>query len=139
MICIFLLVFFVWQTFSANSKLLEYKNQVIKLKDGEQLFIEKLNDKYFKLCLIIYLLLLIISYLFFYEAIWLLPGMLLAILLSLTFIIPGIFGLQFIWGLPVFHIFGYLFLHLKLNKKGWFGFILLVNIILYMIALLNLL
>tara|TARA_R110000824_G_scaffold83627_1_gene209272 strand:- start:288 stop:962 length:675 start_codon:yes stop_codon:yes gene_type:complete len=45
LICIFLLVFFVWQTFSANSKLLEYKNQVIKLKDGEQLFIEKLNDK----------------------------------------------------------------------------------------------
>ena len=40
-----MLVFFVWQTFSANSKLQEYKNQVIKLKDGEQLFIEKLNDK----------------------------------------------------------------------------------------------
>jgi hypothetical protein len=40
-----LLVFFVWQTFSANSKLQEYKNQVIKLKDGEQIFIEKLNDK----------------------------------------------------------------------------------------------
>jgi hypothetical protein len=38
-------VFFVWQTFSANSKLQEYKNQVIKLKDGEQIFIEKLNDK----------------------------------------------------------------------------------------------
>jgi regulatory protein YycH of two-component signal transduction system YycFG len=45
LICIFLLTFFVWQTFSVNSKLQEYKNQVIKLKDGEQLFIEKLNEK----------------------------------------------------------------------------------------------
>ena len=45
MICIFLLAFFIWQTLSANSKLLEYKNQVIKLKDGEQTFIEKLNKK----------------------------------------------------------------------------------------------
>ena len=45
LICIFLLTFFVWQTFSANTKLKEYKNQVIKLKDGEQLFIEKLNEK----------------------------------------------------------------------------------------------
>lgn len=40
-----MLAFFVWQTLSANSKLLEYKNQVIKLKDGEQIFIEKLNKK----------------------------------------------------------------------------------------------
>lgn len=45
LICIFLLTFFVWQTFSANTKLKEYKNQVIKLKDGEQLFIQKLNEK----------------------------------------------------------------------------------------------
>jgi len=45
LICIFLLAFFIWQTLSANSKLLEYKNQVIKLKDGEQLFIERLNKK----------------------------------------------------------------------------------------------
>lgn len=40
-----MLTFFVWQTFSVNSKLRDYKNQVIKLKDGEQLFIEKLNEK----------------------------------------------------------------------------------------------
>jgi hypothetical protein len=45
LICIFLLAFFIWQTLSVNSKLLEYKNQVIKLKDGEQTFIEKLNKK----------------------------------------------------------------------------------------------
>lgn len=44
LICIFLLLFFIWQSFSANTKLKEYKNQVIKLKDGEQLFIEKLNE-----------------------------------------------------------------------------------------------
>ena len=40
-----MLCFFIWQTFSANSRLQDYKNQVIKLKDGEQLFIEKLNEK----------------------------------------------------------------------------------------------
>ena len=45
LICIFMLCFFIWQTFSANSRLQDYKNQVIKLKDGEQLFIEKLNEK----------------------------------------------------------------------------------------------
>ena len=43
LICIFLLLFFIWQSFSATTKLNEYKNQVIKLKDGEQLFIEKLS------------------------------------------------------------------------------------------------
>ena len=45
LICLFLLLFFIWQLVSASSRLQDYKNQVIKLKDGEQLFIEKLNDK----------------------------------------------------------------------------------------------
>jgi len=44
LICILLLSFFIWQSFSANSRLQDYKNQVIKFKDGEQVFIEKLND-----------------------------------------------------------------------------------------------
>ena len=45
LICIFLLLFFIWQSFSANSRLQDYKNQVIKFKDGEQLFVQKLNEK----------------------------------------------------------------------------------------------
>ena len=44
-IILLLLAFFVWQTFSMNSKLQDYKNQVIKFKDGEQVFVEKLNER----------------------------------------------------------------------------------------------
>ena len=45
LICIVLLTFFIWQSFSANIRLQDYKNQVIKFKDGEQLFLQKLNEK----------------------------------------------------------------------------------------------
>lgn len=45
LIILLLLSFFVWQTFSMNSKLQDYKNQVVKFKNGEQVFIEKLNEK----------------------------------------------------------------------------------------------
>lgn len=44
-IILLLLAFFVWQTFSMNSKLQDYKNQVVKFKDGEQVFVEKLNER----------------------------------------------------------------------------------------------
>ena len=40
-----LLAFFIWQTMSMNSKLQDYKNQVVKFKNGEQVFVEKLNNK----------------------------------------------------------------------------------------------
>jgi hypothetical protein len=42
-ICIILLLLLVWQVFSSNSQLSEFKNQIIKFKDGEQVFVEKLN------------------------------------------------------------------------------------------------
>ena len=45
LICILLLGVFIWQAFAAHSQLKEYKNQIIKFKDGEQVFIEKLNEK----------------------------------------------------------------------------------------------
>lgn len=45
LIVLLLLSFFVWQTFSMNSKLQDYKNQVVKFKNGEQVFVEKLNEK----------------------------------------------------------------------------------------------
>jgi len=42
-ICIVILLLLAWQLFSANEKLTDYKNQVVKFKDGEQVFVEKLN------------------------------------------------------------------------------------------------
>lgn len=45
LICIFLLGLFIWQAFAAHSQLKDYKNQIVKFKDGEQVFIEKLNEK----------------------------------------------------------------------------------------------
>ena len=44
-IILLLLAFFIWQTMSMNSKLQDYKNQVVKFKNGEQVFVEKLNNK----------------------------------------------------------------------------------------------
>ena len=44
-IILLLLAFFIWQTMSMNSKLQDYKNQVVKFKKGEQVFVEKLNNK----------------------------------------------------------------------------------------------
>ena len=38
-----ILLLLVWQLFSANSEIRDYKNQVVKFKDGEQVFIEKLS------------------------------------------------------------------------------------------------
>ena len=42
-ICIVILLLLVWQLISANSEIRDYKNQVVKFKDGEQVFIEKLS------------------------------------------------------------------------------------------------
>ena len=42
LIALFLLI---WQAFSMSSKLQDYKNQVVKFKDTEQVFVEKLNEK----------------------------------------------------------------------------------------------
>ena len=44
-IVLLLLAFFVWSEYSSNAKLSDYKEQVLKLKDGEQLFIQQLNEK----------------------------------------------------------------------------------------------
>jgi hypothetical protein len=43
-ICIIILFILIWQLFSANERLRDYKSQVIKFKDGEQVFVEKLNE-----------------------------------------------------------------------------------------------
>ena len=43
LIGILVLGLFIWQSFSANMKLREYKSQIIKFKDGEQVFVEKLS------------------------------------------------------------------------------------------------
>ena len=45
LICIVLLFLLIWQLLSANNELKDFKSQIIKFKDGEQLFIKKLNDK----------------------------------------------------------------------------------------------
>ena len=45
LICIILLLFFMWRAYSSHVELNEFKNQVIKLKDGEQLFVEKINEQ----------------------------------------------------------------------------------------------
>ena len=44
-ICVILMVLLVWQVFSANERMSDYKNQILKFKDGEQVFVEKLNEK----------------------------------------------------------------------------------------------
>ena len=44
-ICVLLLGFFIWQSFAKHAQLTEYRNQIVKFKDGEQVFIEKLNEK----------------------------------------------------------------------------------------------
>lgn len=43
-ICIIILFILIWQLFSANERLRDYKSQVVKFKDGEQVFVEKLNE-----------------------------------------------------------------------------------------------
>ena len=48
-ICIVILLLLAWQLFSANEKLTDYKNQVVKFKDGEQVFVEKLNKNGYKI------------------------------------------------------------------------------------------
>jgi len=45
LICILLLFLLIWQVLSANSQLEDFKSQIIKFKDGEQLFVQKLNEK----------------------------------------------------------------------------------------------
>jgi|TARA_R110000822_G_scaffold128530_3_gene264398 hypothetical protein len=40
-----LLLLLIWQVLSANSQLEEFKGQIIKFKDGEQVFVKKLNEK----------------------------------------------------------------------------------------------
>ena len=42
-ICVILMVLLVWQVFSSNERLSDYKSQILKFKDGEQVFVEKLN------------------------------------------------------------------------------------------------
>ena len=49
LICIILLLFFMWRAYSSHVELNEFKNQVIKLKDGEQLFVEKINEQGLKI------------------------------------------------------------------------------------------
>lgn len=99
-------------------------------------FIEKLNDKYFILCLISYLLLLGMTYVFSYESIWILIIFLLFFLFIPLFLLPFLLSLHFVWGVPVLHIFGHYFSHIKLYKKGWFGFILLLCSVFYLIIFL---
>jgi len=43
-LCIILLFILITQLLSTNAKLNEYKEQVVKFKDGEQFFIQKIND-----------------------------------------------------------------------------------------------
>tara|TARA_R100000900_G_scaffold42221_2_gene34519 strand:+ start:7521 stop:8195 length:675 start_codon:yes stop_codon:yes gene_type:complete len=43
-LCITLLFILITQLLSTNAKLNEYKEQVVKFKDGEQFFIQKIND-----------------------------------------------------------------------------------------------
>ena len=43
-LCIALLFILITQLLSTNAKLNEYKEQVVKFKDGEQFFIQKIND-----------------------------------------------------------------------------------------------
>ena len=45
LICFMLLLLLIWQVLSANSQLEEFKGQIIKFKDGEQVFVKKLNEK----------------------------------------------------------------------------------------------
>jgi len=45
LICIILLLFFIWRAYSSHVEINEFKNQIIKLKDGEQLFVEKINKQ----------------------------------------------------------------------------------------------
>ena len=49
LICIILLFFFIWRAYSSHVELSEYKNQIIKLKDGEQVFVEKINEQGLKI------------------------------------------------------------------------------------------
>lgn len=49
LICIILLLFFMWRAYSSHVELGEYKNQIIKLKDGEQVFVEKINEQGLKI------------------------------------------------------------------------------------------
>ena len=44
-VLLIILFLLIWQSFSMSSKLQDYKNQVVKFKDTEQVFIEKLNNK----------------------------------------------------------------------------------------------
>jgi len=100
-------------------------------------FIEKLNNKYFVLCLISYLLLWGITYIFFYEKIWILITFLLFFLFIPLLLLPSLLGLHFVWGVPVLHIFEHYFSHMKLYKRGWFGFILLLSFIFYILTFLS--
>ncbi len=44
LVCLTLVFILVSQLLSTNAKLNDFKKQVIKFKDGEQYFIQKLND-----------------------------------------------------------------------------------------------
>ena len=43
-LCLALLFILITQLLSSNAKLNEYKEQIIKFKDGEQFFTQKIND-----------------------------------------------------------------------------------------------
>lgn len=49
LICIILLLFFIWRAYSSHVELNQFKNQIIKLKDGEQVFVEKINEQGIKI------------------------------------------------------------------------------------------
>ena len=44
-VCLILLAIFIWTSWTTASRLQEYKNEVVKFKDGEQVFTEQINQQ----------------------------------------------------------------------------------------------